>query len=326
MLNDHVLLPHLSALSEVDEPYRGWLRKYSDQTIELAERGIAHSAGVVAGYIAGSLSGAPKGDWLAVMRDLLELDGMPLAYSKEYGQQLCSFDNQWQQTDVHSVYARYWLERSIGEDAPERYSEIVRQFVQKTGWIFNPLVSETRTEKRMRSELLMQMAMAIEIAMAAGDAKEHYSASLAAIAGMGNTRYVSAEYFRLVSLLQLEHLEQMVAGADEVLTECHVAPGFSDFNVSAKRDDYMGTLKRSERDIAPFSPLCTVYALELAGFIRDKRVEEWKTDISKYLVSTPLEISPFRMRDLLPAFGDGCTTYEAIAECILRELAISEKK
>jgi hypothetical protein len=313
-------------MGEAKPPYRDWLTKFHYQVVEDAENGIANAAGIVAGFISESLTGASKADWLGIMGGLLTVNGQPVSYSEKYGAKLSTFANQWQQTDVHSLYARFWIEKNLTGKSNASLLNIIKTFTQSSGWIFNPAVSETKLQTRMKAELFMQLAMALEMAIDMGDVVEHYTPSLGAIASLGNTHYVSAEYFRLRALQLLGHPEQMVSGIPDVLVECRADPGFTDFNVAGKRDDYMGTMKRSSRDLAPFSPICTLYGYRLAEFTKDDRLNGWSKQLSEHLQSRPLDIEPFRMRDLLPPFGESCTSYEVIAEGILSQLVTTSRK
>jgi len=251
------------------------------------------------------------------MEEYLEKDDLPLAYSEEYGKKLFNF-NQWRQSPVHAIYARWWIERTIEAEGRD-WTHTIKSYIQPSGWIYNPDVSLTNIRTRMRTELFMSMHMGCEILKTSefeGVPKERL---VAATISLPCTGYVSAEYSRYRALQLLDATEQMVTGIQEILTKCQTLQGFADFSIEDKVDDYMGSKKRVTRDVAVFSPISTLYALSLARNLSVPKdlIEDWRSRVQSHLSNDPLDIPALHMRDLAPEFGEGQTIYEVLAAAVL---------
>lgn len=292
---------------------------------EEIENGIVSSSNCAAGYISEIwIHGHPRTDWLGIMAEYLEADGTPLSYSEDYGRKLFRYP-QWEQSPVHAVYTRWWIENSLGKNTA-KWTELIGRFVQPNGWIYNPEVSPTAISKRMRSELFMSLAMGSEMLVSAGISENLMNHLLGAAISLPTTGYISAEYFRFRTLQTLGCTEQMVEGVQDTLRNCRAGPGFADFDVASKIDDYMGSAKRVGRDVAVFSPVSTLQAIALGrGFgIGIDSIREWLNDTATHLAARPLDVPAFHMRDLPPEFGGGCTAYEILAAVLLMDQAAQE--
>lgn len=295
------------------------MEAWLDDVLLNSENGIISSSECMVGVVSEEiLFGRPKTDWMGIMREYLEMDGKPLAYSKGFGERLYKFQ-QWMQDPVHAVYSRWWIERSTGEKSTDAFSDMIMKFVQPTGWVYNPRVSQTGIRTRMKAELFMSLAMAAQI-LADAEATFDRVPMISAAVSVAPTGFIGAEYFRLRSLQALEASEQML-DTWPLLERCSVEGGFCDFDVNAKTDDYMGVPKRTARDAAVFSPLVTMYALYVAEMtVRDKStVDSKKKQTRRFIRNDPMHIPSLKMRDLDYPFGDGATIYEVIAAAILMQ-------
>jgi len=304
--------------TQLNKAHRLWILKWLAEIEEGIEQFEVSSSICLAGLIAETwIYGRPKTDWIGIMREYLEKDDLPLAYSEEYGKRLFKF-NQWKQSPVHAIYARWWIERTI--EAEERdWAQTIKNYIQPSGWIYNPDVSLTNTKTRMRTELFMSMQMGCEILKTYEFEGIPTDRLVAATISIPCTGYVSAEYFRYRALQFLGATEQMVTGIEKTLNKLQIQQGFADFSVEDKIDDYMGSKKRITRDVAVFSPIATLYALSLACNLSVPKdlIEEWKSRVKTHLNNDPLGIPALHMRDLAPEFGDGQTIYEVLAAAVL---------
>lgn len=312
---DYVFAPGVQTAPQRLHPeLADWLSHWLDRVAEDVEKREIAASTCVAGLIAENwLHGHRRTDWLGAMKELLEFEGMPIAYSEEYGRRLYQF-NQWRQTTVHAVHSRWWIERSLGEEY-EPAGELIETFVQPSGFVYNPQVSETGVRTRMRSELLMSLAMGSEILVHSGRRKALAALTSAAVK-LPATPYIGAEYFRLRALETLGNPKLMVGNVLETVRRCRAPPGFADFCVEDKVDDYMGTAKRVGRDHSAFSPISSLQALFLARSVTGEDQHEllaWSKEISTHLSRDPLGIPSLKMRDLEAPFGEGATVYEVLS-------------
>ncbi len=299
--------------------HRTWMKAWIDNVLSNSENGIVSSSECMAGAVSElMLFGRPKTDWIGIMDEYLETDGVPMAYSERFGERLYKF-SQWAQSPVHAIYSRWWIERCTSEGSANAFAGMVAKFIQPTGWAYNPRVSNTGVRTRMRTELFMSQAMTAQILDDAGAAFDRVSMISAAVS-VTPTGFVAAEYFRLRSLQVLDAPEQM-PDTGQLLERCSVEGGFCDFDVNAKTDDYMGVRKRVARDVAVFSPLVTMYALYVAEMtLQDQTaVGAMRNRTREFVRAEPMSIPSLRMRDLDYPFGDGVTIYEVIADAILMQ-------
>jgi len=320
-LIEHAILPGISCTKiNLCKEHKEWIKDWLDTLDTEIGNDIISSSNCVAGFLAECLvNGSPKTDWLGLMKDQLEEDGVPLSYSEEFGKRLYKF-NHWKQVTVHAIYGRWWIETNLGNPNPQ-WAKIIDGLIQPNGWIYNPEVSPTNIRTRMQSELFMSFSMGCEILSDAKMIRDE-SKFVSPIISKPLTNYVSSEYFRCRALKTLGMKNQMVVGVEKILPKCKTAPGFADFSVADKIDDYMGVAKRSSRDLAIFSPVSTVQALRLAEDcgIDTSTIGHWLEETKSHLEKNPLEIPSLRMRDLDAAFGEGRTIYEIIAAAHLMEL------
>jgi hypothetical protein len=130
------------------------------------------------------------------------------------------------------------------------------------------------------------------------------------------TGYLSAEYFRLFALRLLDVPELAPANLPAALTACETGAGYCDFDVKAKIDDYMGTAKRTGRDIPVHSALSTLHALALSSACNgdiQAHVKKRVQDFGRHINSEPMDIQPFRMREIDISFGTGLSPLEIIS-------------
>lgn len=314
MLLEHTLLPGLlvSSISLCKE-HESWIKDWLTTICNEVEDGIVSSSNCVAGFISENLVyGKQRTDWLGIMEEFLENDESPLAYSEKYGKKLYKF-NQWIQSPIHAIYARWWIEKNSDKPNINRV-KLIESFIQQNGWIYNPTVSETSIKTRMRAELFMSLSMGVEILIRENSEKINKAQLVATAISFPSTGFVSSEYFRFRTLSILEEPGQMVTGVDEVLKKCYVGAGFADFSVEDKIDDYMGVAKRVSRDKAVFTPISTLHAIKLAENCQldSEKIRTWKQEICSNLEKDPLDIPSLQMRDLEPNFGEGKTIYEVI--------------
>jgi len=327
-MNNHILVPliDLNAIKFPQE-YYDWLSNWLSKNDSALEDGNASSSLCLQSCLAEIiLYGKPKRDWDGVWSlYLTDDDGNPLAYSEKYGQRLYKFGNQWKQTPVHAIYTKYWFDmlQGITSKNLKRYSDLIINFIQPNGWIYNPKVSETSIRTRMKSEYLMSLAMGLEIIEKSGQLDTYVSTFVSTLSEFPLTGYISAEYFRLRSLEILKRINLLPAGLVTVLQDCQVGQGYCDFALKNKVDEYMGTAKRTSRDIALHSPLATLQAYYISRYFQDTDKEVVSSQAlkhGKYLEKDPMGIPAFKIRDLLIPFGTDISPIEIISATWLRAL------
>jgi hypothetical protein len=197
---------------------------------------------------------------------------------------------------------------------------LIEDLVQPSGWIYNPQVSPTGMRTRMKSEYLMSFAMGMEILGAYDRLEKNRADFEGLLSSEPLTGYLSAEYFRAFALRLLDKKELAPASLSSVVTSCAVGDGYCDFNVKDKIDDYMGTVKRTGRDIPVHSALSALHALFLVTFcseeVRPHIIEQVKR-FGNHIKSEPMDIQPFRMRQIDVPFGTGLSPLEVIAASAL---------
>lgn len=317
----YIFLPEidLSIISVCDE-YKKWLSDWLYRLNEEMEKGIISSAECVQGVICEEILGQKNFNWLEIESSLLrDENDLPIAYSNEYGKKLYGFDAQWKQRPVYSIYNSYWINKFYKKDV-SIYGALIHNLIQKNGWIYNPEVSNTQIRTRMKSELLMSMAMGTEILNLDAIDKDLSNRLEATLASIPATGYISAEYFRKAALENLEKMYQFPEGVDEMLKKCEVEYGYNDFCVAEKMDDYMGTRKRTQHDRAIHTPLITTMAINLYHFFDKKSTEDVDKRIemyADYLRKNPMDIPAFTMRDIEYPFGTGIAPLEIISASII---------
>lgn len=320
-MNEHVFLPGVRIDTLVLLPeYRDWLLSWLQSVEHDIEQGnIAASLCLQGAMSEMALYGYPQTDWLGNMDAyLLDHEQKPIAYSEKYGQRLYKF-SQWLQSEVHAIHARWWIQQSYKSPFPQttvNYGALIEQLIQPGGWIYNPSVSRTGMRTRMKSEYLMSLAMGVEILNASGSLDTYTNLFEAAASSIQSTSYISAEYFRLKALYTVGSVGLAPVDLMSMLVACEVGRGFCDFSVKDKIDDYMGTLKRTARDVAVYSPLSSLQAFFIASSMHEEakeRVRAKLVELGRYFEREPLGIPAFKIRDLDTPFGSDVTPLEILA-------------
>jgi hypothetical protein len=316
-MSSHIFLPTINVdeLTVLPE-HRTWLVSWLQAIEPEVERGDVAISMCLQGVIGEiALHKQVVTDWIGIMDEYLMHEGKPVAYSEQYGQRLYKFVF-WNQNEVHAIHARWWIEQACNTRSNINFQAHIEDLIQPNGWIYNPQVSSTGMRTRMKSEYLMSLAMGIEILQAYGGLESHRTDFEGLLSSEALTGYLSAEHFRMVSLQCLDVSELAPIGLSSVLLACEAGEGYCDFDVSAKRDDYMGTRKRTERDIPVHSALSTLHALSLAHLCSTEvkqHVFERVQNFGSYIQHQPLDIQPFRMRDIDIPFGTGLSPLEVVA-------------
>ena len=299
--------------------HREWLEQWVEKAGSRAESGLCSTSGCSTAAVCDSLlHGSPKWDWIGISsKYLTSHNGEPLAYSEAFGNQLHKFDNQWYQSPVHAIYGRWMIEQLCGQSNTTNERAIqIESLIQPSGWIFNPTVSPTNLRTRMRTELLMSMAMGTELLSKAEILNSHRAKMVAAIASQNRTLYLSAEHFRLLALNSLHALEQAPAGLEGLIQKNVAGLGYCDFTQESKRDDYMGTKKRTDYDVAVHSAIATLHAatvVEVCDSATQRLFAARAITFAKHVQANPMDIPAFRIRDLVYRFGRGITPIELVA-------------
>lgn len=330
-MNSHILLPEadLSRL-QMMPCHEEWLTDWFKKTEADLENGIVSTSLCLQGMLTETvLYGRCKRDWVEMLQSyLVDEAGEPLAYSEEYGKKLFGF-NQWKQTTVHAVHTHWWIRRRLGANDRElvHYGDLVSRFIQPSGWIYNPQVSNTGVRTRMRSELMMSVAMGVEILSCHGSLECYGTLCEGLLASEPITYYLSAEYFRMRALGYLDAERLAPVEIPATICMCEAGEGYCDFSLQGKVDDYMGSAKRAGRDKASHSAILSLYARYLAEKCgQDVRlaVVDRLGRLASHLKSTPLDIQAFRMRDIEVPFGTDISPLEVMAASFL--VSIAEKQ
>lgn len=332
-MTNYVLISNIDLKTlQIPSEYKEWLKVWLKKQDELIENGSVASSmcfqSAVSEYL---IYGKMKRDWEGVFSSYLtDTSGEPLAYSENFGKQLYKFAGQWKQTPVHSVYIRYWFDKFFGNSANiQKYAALIEGFIQPDGWIYNPSVSPTQVRTRMKSELFMSLAMGLEILVSANKINKHRNAFVATLSQAPITGYVSAEFFRVLALETLNATNHLPVGLANMLNDCRAGQGYCDFSVKNKVDDYMGTAKRTSRDVALHSPLATVQALHVSNYLLPVEKELIGIEVQKFarhLHKNPFDIPAFTIRDIQTPFGTDISPVELVCATWLRQNSINYGK
>lgn len=321
---EHPLLPgiDLSTIT-IPKPYQSWLYSWVKEQETQIETGDICASMCLQGYLIDSLLNKKSGyNWLELMNNfLMDQDGTPIAYSKKFGERLYKF-NMWNQKPVHAIHTRWWIEKNEGKKY-QLPKGMVDYLFQKDGWFYNPQVSQTNEKTRMKSELLYSLLMGTELLMDSGEIDKYSKRILAKLSRFPPTIFISAECFRIKILELLNSNNLIPDDSKNVLSFCKLKKGFCDFSLELKKDDYMGTQKRSQWDVSVPSAISTVQALFIAKKFDEntyKAVLENATDFAKHLTSNPFDIPAFKIRDIKINFGLDITPFELIAASKLLSL------
>lgn len=318
----YIFIPdiELEGMNVCDE-YKKWVENWLFEINENIEKESISSSECIQGLLCEKLLGKETIDWKTVEKDLLrDENNNPLAYSEEYGKKLYNFDAQWKQMPVYAIYNSFWINYYYGEVDLLKYQTLVQNLIQPSGWIFNPEVSNTQLRTRMKSELMMSLAMGTEILFhdkLNNSIKNRFEATLASTPLTG---YVSAEFFRVKALDNIGSTYQFPEGIKVMLEKCEAGEGYNDFCVSDKIDDYMGTRKRTQHDTAIHTPLISNMAYVLSSFGDEDLAELVSNRMHRYsdkLKSNPMDIPAFTMRDIEYPFGTSVTPLEIISAVII---------
>lgn len=325
-MTTHIFMPEVLLQKGLIHPaYEQYLKEWREAVINQAEAGeVAASTCQQATFVDLVLFGQQRHDWLSIMDDLLMDNGRPLAYSKEFAKRLYKFDNQYLQSTIHAIHTRWWLECVSGNDKVDhaRFAALVLSKKQTDGLIYDKDVSDTILRHRMKCELTMSMAFAIEILQAAdmlqGDTAIQLATDIVSPTKCPVMGYMSMEYFRLKALRLLGHERLFPVGIAEHIqaATAGLSVGWCDFSIVSKVDPYMGTAKRTQRDKPIHSPLiaCQVATLfdEVDDPVKKNSFNERKAAYACFLKANPLDIPAFQMRDVPIRFGTDKTPIEVI--------------
>jgi hypothetical protein len=322
----HLLLPGVTIKAGFSHPvFERYLRQWREQAITDADNGVISASICLQGvFIELILNGELQHDWLSIMSDLLTDAERPIAYSRDYGKQLYKFDEQYLQSTVHAIHARWWVEKLIKPEAldREKFAKMILTKKCADRLIYDEDVSNTIMRHRMKSELSLSAAMGAEILSHSGYLTDILCDELAAalcdprkVPPLG---YMASEQYRLAALRILSHEEQFPGGIEARIDACAegLAYGWNDFSMALKVDAYMGTAKRTAHDKPIHSPLVACHVAALSDKVEDiaKRtaISERLNAYALKLAENPLDIPSFQMRDIPIPFGTGITPIEAI--------------
>lgn len=323
-MTKHLFYPFLDFNGHIlTDDYSRWLSSKLDEYNEKIEQGDISSSMCLQGvFIELLLNRRPIHDWIEIMDNyLLTEDDIPIAYSENFGKRLFNF-NFWNQSPIHAIHARWWIEGIFNSPVEQRkrYAQIIERYIQPNGWIYNPHVSNTNPKTRMKNELMMSMLMGLEILKTHNQLSLYREKFQATLSSCPFTRYIGTEYFRVKSLELLESIDLRPRDIHQILSSSNSIPGYCDFSLEDKVDDYMGTAKRTSRDKIISSPFTSLQALYLATYserdVREK-VREKLYRYGQFLNRTPFDIPAFRMRDIDIPFGTGISPIEVIAASVI---------
>lgn len=319
-MTKHIFLPYIDLDTlEIVEPYKSWLSEWLEEIEEYIEScNIASSICLQAILAEKVLHKTLKHQWLEIFEDCLTSpDGKPLAYSEFYGKRLHKYDQQWVQTPVHSIYTLWWIQNLVNNQADNQLTQLIEDNIQRNGWIYNLNVSSTQHLRRMKSEYQMSMAMGTEILGCAGLLNTYKEIFESVISNEECCPYLSAEYFRLRALENLKAPHLAPEELCGIIEPSQAGEGYCDYSMKDKRDDYMGTAKRSSSDETVHSPLATLHALYISTYCEEKNYNQVILKVKNFanhLNNNPLDIPAFKVRDLVDIpFGTGISPLEMIA-------------
>lgn len=326
MIN-HALIANIDIKTlSLPPEYQEWLREWLQIQDEHIENGDTSSSICFSAIISELLLFREiQRDWEGIfLSHLTDVSGKPLAYSEYFGMRLYKFAGQWQQTPIHAIYTRYWLDALLGiiSETIDNYADLIEEYIQPNGWIYNPQVSVTQIRTRMKSELYMSMAQGVEILNFAERIENHRESFIATLADAPITGYISAEYFRSLALEMLGAVSQMPVGLVKTIKDCKAGEGYCDFAVKNKVDDYMGTAKRTSRDFALHSPLSSTQVQSLSKYVSDTEQKDIHTVIQQFgqhLTKEPFDIPAFTIRDIPIPFGTDISPIEIVCAAWIRQ-------
>lgn len=325
-MNEHLYLPNikLNSITLLSE-HKDWLISWmEDLEKEVNDERVSSSLCLQGSIIEMIIYGKLKTDWVGIMDEyLISSEGEPFAYSEEYGKLLYGF-SQWKQTTIHAVYNRWWIENleKNKSEITKKMGNIIKQYIQPNGWIYNPKVSPTGLRTRMKSELMMSMAMGIELLNKSNLLTKYKKSFQATLSSEAFTGYMSAEFFRLKALEGINSIKFTPSGLEDIFSGCEAGKGYCDFSLSVKIDDYMGTAKRTTRDVIIHSPLSSIQALYISSIIGKKYSDILNRlkSFGAHLKSNPLDIPTFKIRDVDIPFGTDKTPLEVISASYISHL------
>jgi hypothetical protein len=319
-MTEHIFLSinRLEELKILPE-YKKWIQSWMENKYKEIDNGNISSSSCIQGVLSEIiLHGKPVSDWCGIIDEyLVDEQGKPLAYSESYGKRLYSF-NQWKQNPIHAIHARWWIEKTCNrlENTRHEYRRLIESNIQPSGWIYDPKVSNTGIRTRMKTELMMSMAMGVEILKYYNQATRYSTRLLSTISTQALTGFVGAEYFRLRALAALDSAKLMPAGIEHTISSCEAGKGYCDFSLESKVDDYMGTEKRVTRDKPVHSAISSLhvqYLSNLCALKTKQTIGKRLQEFGRYLISNPFDLPAFRMRDIEIPFGTDITPLEIIA-------------
>jgi hypothetical protein len=329
-MSQHLFLPGIAIEPGlISQQYNDWLGAWLAEVLSRAEAGdIAMSECLAGAFLELALNGRLTTDWTGVIAAwLTEEHRLPIAYSEQFGHRLYGFDAQYKQVTVQSIHTRWWIECITSESASVDHeffaSALWDRKRTESGLIYDFDISPTILRHRMKTEITMSAALAVEILSAAGrlstDLKQSIATDLVDPKKCPVTPYMSAEYFRLRALEKLDCLGLFPVGVHKAIQSCatDLPVGFCDFCMSSKFDAYMGTAKRTGRDKPVHSPLAASHAAALLKLVPESEVRSLLVarlqDYATHLKSNPMDIPPFQMRDVPIPFGADGTPIEILA-------------
>ncbi len=324
---ESVWTPKISKLSNSE--VSRWVRhleNWFNSEIEKFENGEVAGSTILVAYLASqALPDKRNVDWAGIIQEHLMLDGKALAYSEIYGQKLYKFDDQWQQFNVNSAYACWFIHFNEGLEVGKFVDQIAKKR-QAGGLYFDQDTSPTTYRHRMKSEIAMSTAMSLDV-LTQSDAlpdslrKESLAALVDPLA-MPVLNYLSYEYFRSRAVFSLDPTLLDRQRIETLLTKCaqEIEFGWSDFVMSEKTNDYMGTATRVSRDKNIHSPLLGSMASWLMDHTCPEIMSESKSRLEKYVThlgKPQSDIPAFKMRDLQFDFGSSVSGIELISATYL---------
>jgi len=330
-MTHHLFLPEIALEQGLINPaYIQYLKDWREVAIQHADNGdvaasVCHQAVLIDLVLFGKL----RHDWIGIMDEFLMKSEIPVAYSDIFGKRLYGFESQTNQSTIHAIHTRWWIEclqqsRTVDHNF---FANLILGKRQTDGLIYDRDVSPTILRHRMKTELTMSMAMAAEILQAAGKLTNGHFVELATNitcpTKCPTLGYMSMEYFRLKALQILNYENLFPIGIETHLESCahDLEVGWCDFAMESKIDAYMGTAKRTQRDKPIHSPVIAVQIAALVGKVRDntKKTQfvQRLNAYSCYLKTNPFDIPSFQMRDIPIRFGVDITPIEAICASYL---------
>ena len=323
-MSNHIFFDGVDISSiEVADSYRKWIADWLSTTEKKIDDGEVSSSMCLEGTaLELALNKKVVTDWEGILaKYLTDNKGLPIAYSETYGKKLYRF-NAWHQSPVHAVYTRWWIDNLINGEKVDNdfYADLIEKYIQPNGWIYNADVSATVLQHRMKSEYMMSMAMGIDILTSAGCIEKQKEQIQATLSHTHITDYLSAEYFRAVALNKIDSTDLIPKNIPEVIRSCESEIGYCDFSLTSKVDAYMGTAKRTSRDQELHSSISCTQALYLATTVENGDAENIRKILQKYsshIKDKPMDIPPFKMRDIESPFGLGISPLEILASSYL---------